>query len=265
MKIKPNDIESIEACRPHSDDRESSDFQSIAERIEQNQTLASFSDSVQRLDRKIADEIKIVPVPSEFKERLLSALARSAAVKPQASFLGVSRRNWIGLAIGMSASAACLALALFFVTPEFAQRTESELIQQAFERHAKISGNSWIHFRSANQNQRKLLPPRFARPTKFLQDATTSTIFFSFNQPSAFLMVTPGRSDKIGATSPPSPRAGTGANSQFYCGVWQSKGHIYVLAVKGNKLDYEQMNASIHRLAVRGTRNSLPHRHNRNT
>ena len=264
MKFESDDIKSIEACRPNSDDRQSPEFRPIAERIEQDAALSGFAKAVDRIDSMLAAEISNVPVPADFKKRLLASLDNSR-VSPKPIFLGISRRNWVGLAVGIAASAVCLMVAFGFASPTIDQRTEIELVNDA-RKELKVLDDRWFEYKHANAEQRKSLPSGLLKaPDGVGQNTATSVLFFSYRQPQAYLMVVAGRSAKIKSSSPPPPTAGTGSNSGRYFGVWQSADHIYVLVVEGNKSDYDQLVPSIEKLATILSRNCLPHRHNRNS
>ncbi|MHB1036978.1 MAG: hypothetical protein ACYC0Y_20365, partial [Pirellulales bacterium] len=134
--------ESIDACRPGSDDLNAADLSFLAAELAKDARLRVAYDRVQKLDVKIAAAFQDVPVPEGLRERLLARLEEAASqaapdaataepslaqppvtLPPPESRPRSTRRWWLS---GVAALAASLLIAVLGWPWWFASESHSQ-------------------------------------------------------------------------------------------------------------------------------------------
>src|SRR5689334_453885 len=85
MAVDRRILETLESCRPGSDDLEGIEFADVAERIERDAELASLASAIERWDLAVTAAIDDVAVPEGLGARLLERLSVRPAKSSTAS------------------------------------------------------------------------------------------------------------------------------------------------------------------------------------
>ena len=137
----PRFLEAIEVCRPGSDDLSDPELAFVAARMAADPALRAIYDRLQRLDAKVSDAFRDVPLPDGLAGRILDRLAvaapdratpdedvplvqappPSASAKPQPR---ISRRWLLAGAGSLAAAAAVLVAVVLFPQPTVHDKVE---------------------------------------------------------------------------------------------------------------------------------------------
>lgn len=249
-------IESIEACRPGSDDIASPEMADVARQIQQDPQARSLYERVQKWDAAVAATMEEVTVPDGLAERILQEL-RSDAVsagelngspsQPPTVDAAVqlarrqeldsrwSRRKWLA---GFTTIAATILVAALL----------SVWLPGDGDRPLEEVAEGWFQELSGNWQEAKQPPGEFplpgaitASPTSWqwlakhssargvvyrLQDRAGTT---------ALLYVVHLTRTGLPATPPARPQSNTAGKA---VGYWQTGDKVYVLVVPGDERSY---------------------------
>jgi hypothetical protein len=261
--------EGIEACRPGSDDLDSTDLSDVAGQVERDPEARAFYDRVQKWDAAIAGTMDRVSVPEDLCERLLAAvgsgaqacdrsLARaidgamasatanhapdanaSEVVADKASIASSarwSRRRWLGACSGIAATILVAAV----LSTWFATNSPVALEDVA---------DGWFEQLTPQWQDIARAPRGFAVPAAVLATPTSwqwiakqsgPGVAYQLETPSgrkAMLYVVRMARPELPASPPGRPQSATGGRA---VGYWRSGQLVYVLVVPGDERSYRE-------------------------
>jgi hypothetical protein len=250
-------IESIEACRPGSDDIASPDMGDLARQIEQDPQVRALYERVQKWDAIVSATMEGVAAPEGLAERILNRLHSQAAVStgeicnssnqppvadaavrlapPQDLAARWSRRKWLA---GVTTIAATILVAAFL----------SVWLPGDGELPMEEIADGWFQELGANWQDTQQAPGEFplpaaitASPTSWQRLAKHSSargVVYQLQDragTTALLYVVRLTRTGLPATPPPSPQSNTGGKA---VGYWRTGEMVYVLVVPGDERSY---------------------------
>jgi hypothetical protein len=252
--------ESIEACRPASEDLHSPEMADVARRLQDDPHARQVYDRVQEYDAAILKAIDDVSVPPGLSERILERLRAAgdesvkgrshellagivaaasktheanpqAQVSPAPRRLALSRRRLMGTAL--TALLACVLLVV--VINLLQQPSDLDLPELADQWQAQL-GNDWQKTAAA--------PPDFAVPGAVLvkptgwqwvdRYATVPVVAYELvhaKAGKAMLYVAQMTRDGLRGSPPLTPQSTSGQAVAY----WRSGSHVYVLVVEDER------------------------------
>jgi len=256
-------IESIEACRPGSDDVASPEMTDVARQIQQDPQARSLYERVQKWDANICATMEDVVVPAGLAERIHERLRSQAAVSPSEILVSASqsrvaeptvelpppqdlpsrwsRRKWLA---GVATIAATILVAAFL----------SVWLPGDGERPLEEVAEGWFNELSGNWQDAQRPPAEFplpgaitASPTSWQWLAKHSSargVVYQLQDrggTKALLYVVHLTRSGLPSTPPASPQSNTAGKA---VGYWQSGDKVYVLVVPGDERSYRAIVSS---------------------
>jgi hypothetical protein len=255
-------IESIEACRPGSDDIASPELADAARQIQQDPQVRSLYERVQKWDAVVAATIAQVSVPEGLADRILQRLRCESAISPvelhgsagqpptveaavQLAAVQLpavqeldsrwSRRKWLA---GLTTIAATILVAAFL----------SVWLPGDGDRPLEEVAEGWFQELSGNWQETQQPPGEFplpgaitASPTSWQWLAKHSSargVVYQLQDragTTALLYVVHLTRTGLPATPPTRPQSNTAGKA---VGYWQSGDKVYVLVVPGDERSY---------------------------
>jgi hypothetical protein len=267
--MEPKDLlELIDACRPGTDDVRLPEMRALAERMEQDSTIAQQYERIQRLDSAVKTAMTAGPVPEGLASRLLAAIDRAdkpfsdagvdptvaAASEPSGEIerattasqsghrVGRKRTFWISL----TSLAAAIALVVVLWPRDAVPVTERDMPERVRQWTALIQPERWRTSRFPDKEfppgNRVLLRPR--RWQSIASRESGRLVCYDLSPPggSAILLfvspIVPSRPYAL----PSWPSEQPGWNTQGLCiASWMVKGLVYALAVEGGAARYKDV------------------------
>lgn len=272
MAVDRRILETLESCRPGSDDLEGIEFVDVAERVERDAALASLAATIERWDVAVSDAMVDVSVPTDLRARLLKRLAvvdttaadagqgnAATAVAARFAFTrGALARPNFTRRTAFVASLLAASLLVGLVLTRWWPLTSETPIETLADVWLQELGSSW-------QNMQELpvgydLPPTVTAPAVgwqrvggFAAGRGVAYKLAHATAGTARLFVVRLGFDRLplAPSYPPAePQSTTGGRS---IGYWHDQGLAYVLVVDGNERSYRAfVRAARMRLAVRG-------------
>ena len=250
-------IESIEACRPGSDDIAAPDMVDVARHIQQHPQVRLHYERVQEWDTAVSATMEEVGVPEGLAERILDRLRSQAAVSTsttrssgspppvedsaalmlpsQVLASRWSRRQWLA---GFTAIAATILVAAF-LTVWFPGDRDVPLEDIA---------EGWLEELGANWQDAEQAPREFRLPGAITASPTGWQWLAKHSSAQGVVYQLQDRAGATGhlfvvrltraglpATPPSSPQSNTAGKA---VGYWQTGDTVYVLVVPGDERDY---------------------------
>jgi len=262
----PRIWELIEACRPASDDREDPLLRPLAERLAANPALADLVARLERLDARLAEAFRDVPVPEGLEARITTRLAavrngrtgageeqpasQAPAAEPVAEPAQPRRRlsrRWLLAGGAVVAVAASVVLAIVAPDENLPVLDRDEVLKAA-----KADFDGWIaqgELPDGGQARPDYPLSGDVRPVAVPQVPWRSIDRFlgcravayhlSLGQggaPRATLYVLRADVPGLGSLPPSKPASETGGRS---VAAWQTDDFLYVLVVEGGRRAYQ--------------------------
>jgi hypothetical protein len=251
--------ESIESCRPASDDLRLAEMADLASRLQGDSEARLAYDRVQAWDAAISQSIEEVTVPSGLAQRILSRLngaqprsgellavaeacqsARSqssAEIAPFAAPRSWSRRRWVAVVASSVAAGLLVAFGVHFL----GQHDEIDFELLAAEWQVELRKHKWRQIADA---PRDLIVPASVKATpvhwQWIGDFTSARVaayeLAQAGAGKAMLYVTRMARPDLPGAPPLKPQSDTGGKAVAW---WQSGGLVYVLVVE-NGNDYRK-------------------------
>ena len=251
-------VESIEACRPGSDDIASPDMADVARQIQQDPQVHSLYERVQKWDAAVSSAMDKVSVPEGLAERILDRLRAQAAVstneirslggqQPIAEAAAVrlalpldlasrwSRRKWL---VGFTMIAASILVVAFL----------SVWLPVGGDVPLEEIADGWLQELGGNWQDTQLAPREFAVPGAVMASPTSwqwlakrssarGVVYQLQDRAGATARLYVVRLSRVGLpTAPPaSPQSNTAGKA---VGYWRSGEVVYVLVVPGDERSY---------------------------
>lgn len=257
-------IESIEACRPGSDDIASPDMVDVARQIQQDPQVRSHYERVQKWDAAVSATMEEVGVPEGLAERILDRLRSQAAVStseirstgsqqpvaeaavrlapPHDLDSRWSRRKWLA---GFATIAASILVVAFLSVWLPGDR------EVPLEDIAEV----WFQELGANWQDAQQAPGEFPLPGAITASPTSWQSLAKHSSARGVVYQLQDRAGATGhlfvvrltrtglpATPPASPQSNTAGKA---VGYWQSGDMVYVLVVPGDERTYRAFVSSL--------------------
>jgi hypothetical protein len=256
--------EGIDACRPGSDDLHDPDLAFLADELAQESHSRELYERSQRVDAAIGGAMADALVPEGLAARILAGLVaaqtepapcsesqaaevKTPAEQPRPASRTFSRRVWIaGVGIAVAASIV-LVVASLPSGPEVNKDNLADLAREFFEaEQAEKAGGQAVEAEpppSRYPLSRSILVAnnlRWRRVTGLLGGSgvaydVTAAAAGPQVRGTLYVVPLPATLTGLGATPPTTPLATTAGVA---IGAWQSKGLLYVLAVRGDAKQY---------------------------
>lgn len=253
--------ESIEACRPASDDLLADDMADVARRVNEDPQARLIRQRVEQWDAAIGQSIEDVPVPPGLAERILERLE---AARPDEAAQGAdrllaasvsaasqtvphtgethvvrsrgaaawSRRRWAG-----AVTVALLACVLVVVVGNWLNRDSQLPLETLAEQWREQLGNNWEQMARAPKDfavpeDVLVMPKRWQWVDQFTTVPVAAYQLAHAKAGEAMLYVARLKRDGLPSAPPLRPQSNTGGRAVAY---WQSGDRVYVLVVEDER------------------------------